>query len=310
MNSKPPKTKTKTKTKTQRRLGRGLSNNKLTLGSMSALIKSIDRNTTKSKDSSLSNVDISLIGPNPHQPRSVFKAEQLAELASSIKKNGIIQPIVIRPEGKKFQLIAGERRLRAAALAGLSTIPAIIREISDKESSLFALIENIQRQDLNPIEEAAGYKKLISLHNATHEELASIVGKSRSSISNSLRLLSLHSTVIEFLEASRLDTGHARALVPLPKNQQLQIAKVIVAKNLSARDAERMAKAHLTKLVPKRSKPSTTDATRIARELSRALNAEVKIEHNQKFKGSIRILFSSNETFIGLLKKLNLERYL
>lgn len=296
------------KTKSNRKLGRGLSKKKITLGpatgGMDALINSINRNTTGGNAGELIVVDISNIRPNPYQPRKEFSDEQLHELAESIKQNGIIQPITIRRKGKRYELIAGERRLRAAALANLNTIPAIVRSISDQDAALYALVENIQRQDLSPIEEAKGFKQLIETHHATHENIASLVGKSRAAISNSIRLLSLDQEVIQLIEEKRLDSSHARTLIPLSNKQQVALAKEIVEKKLSAREAEKLAKQTNTSSPQVKTQNETT---RIERTLSKHLGTEVSIQHNSNFKGKIIFSFSSNETFLALLSKLKLR---
>ena len=184
---------------------------------------------------------ISTIKPNPDQPRSNFDEAALDELAASIAARGVIQPIIVRPKGKSYQLVAGERRWRAAQKAQLHEIPALIRELSDRDVSVLALIENVQREDLNPVEEARAYQQLSDQQGLTQAEIAKLVEKSRSHVANLLRLLSLPAEVIEFVEAAKLSMGHARALVG--HDQALELAREAVSKKLSVREIEKLARS-------------------------------------------------------------------
>lgn len=192
---------------------------------------------------SIKNVDVHLIDTNAEQPRKDFDVEKLRELAASIQRHGMVQPIVVRKNGGRFIIIAGERRFRAAHIAGLSTVPVIIKELADDESMEVALIENIQREDLNPVEEAMAIRFLMQRHDLTQQEVAERLGKSRPAIANSLRLLALPDSVLTLLRESKIQAGHARALAALKDEKtQEQIAQEIVEKGLSVRDVEQMVK--------------------------------------------------------------------
>lgn len=211
-------------------LGRGLS----------ALIGEENR---AAADNAAAEIDIDLIEPNPEQPRTRFAEKALEELAQSISANGIVQPVVVRPIGGRFQIVAGERRWRAAQRAGLRRIPAAIREVSDEKLLELALIENIQRQELNPIEEAKAYRKLIDSIGLTQEEVANRVGRERSLIATSLRLLRLPEDIKRMIEEEKLSAGHGRALLMVDQaSVQRQLARAIIEKSLSVREAERAVK--------------------------------------------------------------------
>ncbi len=211
-------------------LGRGLS----------ALIGEDSRS---GGDSAISEIDIDLIEPNPEQPRTRFAEKALDELAQSISANGIVQPVVVRRAGARFQIVAGERRWRAAQRAGLRRIPAAVREVSDEKLLELALIENIQRQELNPIEEAKAYRKLIDTIGLTQEEVANRVGRERSLIATSLRLLRLPEDIKRLIEEEKISAGHGRALLMLSETSlQRKIARAIIDKAMSVREAERAVK--------------------------------------------------------------------
>ena len=192
--------------------------------------------------SSVVEIGIDLIEPNPDQPRKVFNEQALQELADSIAMHGVIMPIVVNKKGSKYMIIAGERRWRASRLAGLRDIPAIIKDYSDREVKEISLIENLQREDLNPIEAATAMKQLMDEYGITQEELAERIGKSRSAVANTLRLLSLDDGVIDMVSAGSLSQGHARALITLPKEVQISIASKAVSKKLSVREVEQAVK--------------------------------------------------------------------
>lgn len=265
----------------KRGLGRGLAaliNEDLDLESGNDLIKDID---------------IKLIVANKSQPRKDFNDENLAELANSIKLNGLIQPIIVRKTGKKFELIAGERRLRAAKIAGFKEIPSIIKDINEEQSSKFALIENIQREDLNPVEEAQAYKMLMDKYKLTQEDLASEMGKSRPYISNTIRLLNLNSEILDFLIEGKLSQGHAKILLGLKDREfQKKIAKKIIEKTLSVRETEDLIhrsseKTNLKKAsVGKKAKPS--NIIEVEENLMNSLGTKVNLKTGKK-KGKIEI---------------------
>lgn len=253
---------------------------------------------TGSIDQDLVEIGIELIDPSEVQPRQVFRQERLDELAASVKANGVIQPIVVRRRGKRFQLIAGERRWRAAQLAGLHKIPAVVKDVSDSNVLELSLIENIQRENLNPIEEAGAYRNLLDTHGYTQEQLAQRVGRDRSSIANSLRLLKLPPAVQALVEGDKLSMGHARALLALGSAaEQEALAARIVLKGLSVREAERLVKPphgssaseEPRKLQLKNSDPNVNAAEL---KLKRKLGAPVKINLTKR-GGSILIKFST-----------------
>jgi ParB family chromosome partitioning protein len=251
-----------------------------------------------------------------YQPRTRMDEGSLYELAQSIKAQGIMQPVLVRPVGdQRYEIIAGERRVRAAKLAGLSEVPVLVKDVPDEAAAAMALIENIQREDLNPLEEANGIQRLINEFALTHEEAAQAVGRSRSAASNLLRLLNLTDPVQQMLMAGDIDMGHARALLPLDGAQQVICAHEIVAKKLSVRDAEKlMAKAGSARQKPllrvKAEKPR--DLQRIEEELSDALTATVEIRVKKRTKrgeqGEVAIAFGSLDELNGLLDKLGLSR--
>ena len=245
--------------------------------------------------------------PSSLQPRAIFTPEQLAELVDSIKEHGIIQPLIVREtQNGKYELIAGERRWRASGILGLSTVPAIIREASDKDVLELALIENLQREDLNPIEEAEGYQVLMSQYNMTQEETAQRVGKSRSAVANALRLLNLCPPVRAMVEDGRLTNGHARALLPLSPALQETAAASILKNDLSVRQTELLVKK-LT--AEKREKPSPTGVTvdyaqEAARDLGNSLGRGCRIVTGRK-KGRIELEYYSVDDLNDLLEALH-----
>ncbi len=195
------------------------------------------------KENRITTIALDLIESNPFQPRENFDEKGIEELAESIKEKGVIQPIIVREHGDKYQIVAGERRFLAAKKAGLSSIPAIIKDITDEESAEIALIENVQRKDLNPIEEALAYKRLIENFHYTQEELAKRIGKDRATIANSLRLLNLPEEIIEKIKRGLITAGHARAILSLKdEGEQKRLAEEIIEKKLSVRESERLAK--------------------------------------------------------------------
>ena len=257
----------------------------------------------------LTTVAIADIQPGRYQARVQMDDEALQELADSIKAQGIIQPVIVRERGlSQYELIAGERRWRASQLAGLTEIPVVIKTISDETALAMGLIENLQRENLNPIEEAQGLKRLADEFGLTHETIAKAVGKSRSAISNSLRLLSLPEPVQEMLYQRRLEMGHARALLTLHVVDQLELAQKAVKNGWSVREVERRSQLAHQKAKPEATKTISPDIRRINDALTEHLgvNAEVKTS-NQK-KGKIVLHFDTPETFEYLLKQLGINQ--
>ncbi|MDR0233985.1 MAG: ParB/RepB/Spo0J family partition protein [Zoogloeaceae bacterium] len=255
------------------------------------------------------NLPVASLEPGKYQPRSRMDEASLAELAASIKAQGIVQPILVRPVesasgAARYEIVAGERRWRAAQLAGLERIPALVRTIPDEQALAMALIENIQRENLNPLEEAMGLQRLIDEFSLTHQEAADAVGRSRPAASNLLRLLQLCEPVQEMLLDNRLDMGHARAILPLPAAVQIQLAQQIAQKGLSVREAERLAGRSLNPPKAAEKKAVDRDLLRLEEELSDLLGAKVRILANQKGTGSIRIEFGDLDQLEGLLGRL------
>lgn len=248
---------------------------------------------------------ISDIEPNREQPRKNFDKEALQELADSIKQFGIIQPIVVQKKDDYYEIIAGERRWRAAKLAKLKEVPVIIKEYSDREVMEIALIENIQRKDLNPIEEALAYKSLIDEYSLKQEELANRVSKSRTAIANSMRLLKLTDSVQNMLINDEISMGHARALLTLEQEDlQIEAAKTIVSKGLSVRDTEKLVKSILNPKQVKLQIPSAEAAIydAIANKLREKMGTKVSINHKKNGKGKIEIEYYSQEELERLLE--------
>ncbi len=261
---------------------------------MSALLP--DTPTHISDD--LRELDVDAIVPNEQQPRTTFHEETLTELAQSIKENGIVQPIVVRRKDIGYELIAGERRWRAAQRAGLVRIPAIIREVPDGKLLELALIENIQREELNPIEEAVAYKKLIEELGLRHEDLAQRIGKERTTVSNMLRLLRLPADIQTLIAEGKLSTGHARALIPL-EDAELQrgIAEIVINKGLSVRETEQRVKSLIageTSPAPREKTPRDPNVKAAEIKLQSALGTKVRINHKAK-GGRIEIEYYTAE---------------
>ena len=251
---------------------------------------------------------ISEVESNSAQPRKFFDEAALAELADSIRQHGIIQPLTVRRlSSGYYQIIAGERRWRAARLAGLSEVPVTVIEADDRKAAELAMIENLQREDLNPMEEAAGYRSLIDQHHMTHEEAANRVGKSRSAVTNALRLLELAPAVQNQVEAGLLSAGHARALVPLSPAQQVQTANAIIEGGLSVRQTEALAKRLSAGEKPEKKAPADeVDYAAVAqKELSSQLGRGVKIVNGRK-KGRIELEYYGMDDLNDLLEALAL----
>ncbi len=258
---------------------------------------------------SLQSLPLGRIGVGKYQPRTRMDEDSLAELALSIKAQGVVQPILVRPvDGGRYEIIAGERRWRAAQRAGLKEVPALVRSVPDQAALALALIENIQREDLNPLEEAQGIARLISEFRLTHDAAAAAVGRSRSAVSNLLRLTQLPKQVQGYLLAGKLDMGHARALLGLSGAQQVAAASRVVAEQMSVRDTERLVKSVLAP--PARRKARATNAgrdadlVRLQEELAETLGARVRIDAAKKGTGRLVIDYSSLEQLDGILARL------
>ena len=250
-----------------------------------------------------STLPVDLLQRGRYQPRRDFNPEALEELANSIRAQGLIQPVVVRPvAGGRYEIIAGERRWRAAQMAGLQDIPAIVRDVPDEAAIAMALIENIQRADLNAIEEAAALQRLQQEFGLTHEAIAAAVGKSRTTVTNIMRLLGLPADVRQHLESKALEMGHGRALLGLPADQQSAVAREVVSRGLSVRETEALVRRHLA---PKPAKAPPADAgadvRQLERELSETIGAAVAIEHKRGGKGRVVIDYASLEQLDGLL---------
>lgn len=257
----------------------------------------------KTNDSSLQIIPLSKIITNPEQPRKTFDEEKLKELSDSIRAQGIIQPILIKPIPQgKYQIVAGERRFRASQIAGLTEIPAIVRDLSDEAVIVIALIENIQRHDLNPIEEAHALQRLVEEFYITHQKVAEMVGKSRVSVTHALRLLSLTPEVKTWLEQGLISVGHAKLLMTLSPTTQVNIATSIIEKNLSVRDTERWIQTmeQGTKIqTPK--KAQDRDIVNLQNQLSEKLGARVTIQHSTTGKGKLQIQYHTLDELEGIL---------
>jgi ParB family transcriptional regulator, chromosome partitioning protein len=254
-----------------------------------------------------SELRIDQLQPGKYQPRSHMDDAALKELAASIKTQGIIQPILVRPVSEgRFEIIAGERRWRAARMAGLDAVPVLVREVADNAALAMALIENIQREDLNPLEQAAGIQRLVNEFGATHDQAADMVGRSRSAVTNLLRLLGLAAPVRELLQQGKLDMGHARALLALIGMQQIEAARAVVSKNLSVRDTEKLVGQLLRGTSGKAArKPADRDVMRLQEDLAQKLGTKVQIKAGNKGRGSLVIHYSSLVQLDAILARLN-----
>jgi len=251
---------------------------------------------------------VDLIQRGQYQPRTEFGEEALQDLANSIKAQGVVQPILVRPTGTedKYEIIAGERRWRAAQMAGLHEIPVVLRQIDDQTAMCMALIENIQREDLNPLEQAQGLARLLDEFGMTHQGIADAVGRSRSTVSNMLRLLDLHTSVKLMLGAGKLEMGHARAILGLPEQDQAEAAAKVVRRSLSVRATETLVKQALSgnKKTRKKTAKKDPDTIRLETELSGRLGASVNIKHSSKGKGVVEISYNSLDELDGILKHI------
>ena len=279
-------------------LGRGLD----------ALLASSEHETIKN-EGTLQTLLIDELRPGKFQPRSIMNEDALQALAQSILKQGVMQPIIVRPIGNNiYEIIAGERRWRAAKLANLKDIPVIIKNIPDESALAMALIENIQRENLNPLEEALGIKRLIDEFNMTHESAADAVGKSRVTVSNLLRLLTLTQPVQDRLLAGKIDMGHARALIGLEGSQQVMLCEEIIQKNLSVREVEALVKnlqnGYKTGASPSPPKKTNADVRQLEESLAEALGASVTIDAKKNGSGILKVHYRNLEQLDEILKKI------
>lgn len=277
-----------------RRLGRGL-------GALLSHDPAPDAGATGHRTVSLEEIH-----PSRYQPRRSFDEESLAELARSIEAQGLMQPVLLRsrPQGG-YELVAGERRWRAASLAGLGSVPAVVREVTDQQASVMALIENIQREDLKPLDEAGALQRLQEEFGLTQQEVAEAVGKSRPAVANSLRLLNLEAAVRELLNDGALEMGHARALIPLPAGMQSAAARTIVAKGLNVRQAEALARRLLAGPGEKGRAPAKdADTLALERSLTDRIGAPVSISHTPRGRGKVTISYTSLDELDGILSRL------
>lgn len=282
----------------KRGLGRGLD----ALLATSQASRNAEGQQTQQNDSELQQLAVEFLKPGKYQPRKDMSPDALEELASSIRSQGIIQPIIVRAVGiNEFEIIAGERRWRASQLAGLDTVPCLVKDVPDEAAVAIALIENIQREDLNAMEEAQALERLMSEFELTHQEVATAVGKSRTTVTNLLRLNNLHEDVKLLLEHGDIEMGHARALLGLEGDSQLEAAHIVSGKGLTVRDTENLVRKFLEPASPKEEKKLDPDVVRLQDELSQNLGAPVQIAHNAKGKGKVVINFSSLDELDGIL---------
>jgi ParB family chromosome partitioning protein len=291
----------------KRRLGRGLD------ALLSKPVSETASVTGVSSAGGLREIPVEQLQRGQYQPRVDIRQDTLEDLASSIKAQGVVQPIVARPiTGKgtqKYEIVAGERRWRAAQMAGLETIPAVVKDIPDEAAIAMALIENIQRENLNPLEEARALDRLIREFDLTHAEAAQAVGRSRAAVSNLLRLQELSEKVMPMLESRQLEMGHARALLAISNAvQQLDAARQVIKKGLSVRETERLVRSMLDKAsdkkAPRPTESGNADIRRLEIEVSEKLGAKVSVNHSKKGSGKIVISYNSLDELDGILKHI------
>jgi len=292
----------------KKRLGRGLD------ALLSKPVSETAAVTGETKSGGLRELPIDLLQRGQYQPRIDIRQDTLEDLAKSIKAQGVVQPIVARPIGEvkgtqRYEIVAGERRWRAAQMAGLQQIPAVVKDIPDEAAIAMALIENIQREDLNPLEEARALDRLIREFYLTHAEAAEAVGRSRAAVSNLLRLQELSDKVKPMLEARELEMGHARALLAISNAvQQLDAARQVAKKGLSVRETERLVRSMLgkagTKKAPKAAAAGNADIRRLEIEVSEKIGAKVRVNHTKKGSGKVVISYNSLDELDGILKHI------
>ena len=277
----------------RRALGKGLD----------ALLSLPDAAESTGTSEQLRELPVDLIVRSRYQPRLEIDSQALADLAASIRTQGVVQPIVVRPltASDNYEIIAGERRWRATQAAGLHVIPALVKDVPDQTAICMALIENIQRENLNPLDEALAFSRLLNEFNMTHETVAAAVGKSRPTVSNLLRLLSLHPEVQQLLKAGQLDMGHARTLLAVSESKQIEIAHKIVRQGLSVRATERLVKQQK---INKSEAPDNPNLRSLQQSLSERLGAAVAIKHAKSGKGKVEIKYNSLTELDGILAKI------
>ncbi|HVE44220.1 MAG TPA: ParB/RepB/Spo0J family partition protein [Gammaproteobacteria bacterium] len=270
-------------------------------------VEILSKNNSPAQET-LQEIHVDLLTRGKYQPRRNMDPQSLEELAHSIRHQGVIQPLIARPSkeaGKnKYEIIAGERRWQAAKLAGLSSVPVIVRHIPDKTAMAIGLIENIQRENLNPIEEAEALERLIREFGMTHQEVADAVGKSRTAVTNLLRLRALPDTIKEMIANGLIEMGHARTLITLPAHQQLEVAQRIVAQELSVRETENVIRHLQNPKKPSENKPADPDIVHLQEKLSRQLNMRVSVACNAKGKGKVVIHYRTLRELDQLLAKI------
>ena len=271
---------------------------------LNSLFSEVDAEVGNKKEATT--LPLKKIKPNKNQPRKHFDEAELAELSDSIKQNGILQPLLVREKGDHYEIVAGERRFQAAKLAQLEEVPVVIKAISDEEVFKLALIENLQRSDLSPIEEAQGYKQLIKQENLTQDDLAKVLSKSRSAITNTLRLLDLPTEVQTLMAEGRISAGHARAILSVSgKEGRIKLAQKVIEENLSVRQTENLAPLFSVTNVEKPKRQPTPQAyKRAARQLRIALDTQVKVR-NVRGKNKIEIEFNDEDELAALVEKLS-----
>ncbi|QIR16037.1 ParB/RepB/Spo0J family partition protein [Shewanella aestuarii] len=289
----------------KRGLGKGLD--ALLSHSNAASRKSdIDVPTDKNIDGELIHLDLDLLQPGKYQPRKDMSPEALEELAESIRSQGVIQPIVVRKvSDNKYEIIAGERRWRASQLAKLDKVPCLIKQVADEAAVAIALIENIQREDLNAMEEAVALQRLLSEFELTHQQVADAVGKSRASVSNLLRLNSLNEPVKLLLEYGDIDMGHARALLAIEGDEQTNLARLVASKEMTVRETERLVNKVLNPPKPAEITTKDHDVSLLEQQLIERLGAKVAINHGSKGKGKIVINYQNLAELDGILSKIH-----
>ncbi|NNF52636.1 MAG: ParB/RepB/Spo0J family partition protein [Gammaproteobacteria bacterium] len=290
----------------KRGLGRDLAALLGTSGAASETVTGAQR-TAKSGDS-LKNLPLDILQRGQYQPRDDMRTESLDDLAASIRAQGVVQPIVVRPlpggDETRYEIIAGERRWRAAQIAGLDTIPAVIRNVPDEAAVAMSLIENIQRENLNPMEESRALHRLIAEFEMTHEQAAQAVGRSRSAVSNLLRLLELDESVRAMVEGREIEMGHARALLGLPAARQLEIARRVAREGMSARETERLVKQLKQPKKPKVAPKTDPNVRALESQLSEKLGARVSVQQSGKGKGKLVINYNSLDELEGIIEHI------
>lgn len=312
---------------TKKGLGRGLGaifGDEVAQAPQTPKRKSTARAASQSSDRSIADNDenvsretsmikISLIEPNASQPRKIFNEESLAELSESIKEHGVLQPILVKKKGRMYEIVVGERRWRASKMAGLKEIPALVKDMDNREAAEAALIENIQREDLGSVEEARAYKALIDEYDLTQEELAKRVSKSRTAITNSMRLLQLDDDVLELIDSGELSAGHARALLSINgRRNQYKAAREVINEGLSVRQTEKLVKVYNSEKTKQQKEHTETEEEKLKamyiaaaeKELTEAMNTKVTIRSTGKSRGRIEIEYYSEEELNGIIEKI------